>query len=184
MKNDSLKHFFDTAKSHHSDIMSRISSLVDNRNTDKVAACTLNTACQFGKWLYNEATLLKEFPSYKKVEVYHNYLHDNLAKLVMEIKKDIPNTIFNRRNKKKQEAYIQVYHQQIQNAAFDMLKALNKLENEVIKHESDSTKASIFKNSSSVDDLAKKKKTKVGKKKLTPEERKVMNEDIKRILGN
>ncbi len=183
MKKEAINQLFNTAQFYHTDLMTHISNLVQGGDLEAVSQHVAKTDCQFGKWLYTDAITFKKFLSYNKVEHYHNNLHDSLLKLILQIKKKIPNNIFNRKKKKKQQEYIQVYYQQIQNASFDMLKALNNLENEVLNFEISNTNSLFANYNIPSEDNSTNKKAKTGKKKMTKEEREDIKEGIKRIFG-
>jgi hypothetical protein len=222
MKKKNVLTSINDARFYHINWLSHVEGLIKGYKLDTARTPVIKTDCQFGKWLYNEAQEIRDYSQFKEVEYFHDKVHDNLLNLMLYLDKKVDKNFFNRTKIKKQEIQINIYFEQVKNASFDLLKALNMLEKElkeqlVPRKETDVSIAvsSFTKNKKEKQDEEQevidvadenaaaaaipktikqetstkeeiKEKTpakKIGKKKMTKEEKSLIDEEIRRILG-
>jgi len=198
------------ARFYHINWLSHVEGAVKGYNLNKTISPVIKTDCQFGKWLYNEAQEIRDYSQFKEVEYFHDKVHDALLNLTVYLDKKVDKNFFNRAKVKRQEIQINIYFEQVKNASFDLLKALNMLEKElkeklvitkdvdvlieafrftengeqeIIDIAVDNTEnidiPKITKEDVKENTLTKK----MGKKKMTNEEKSLIDEEIRRILG-
>lgn len=121
------------AKFYHLNWISHLEALTKGHKINSESTHVIKTDTKFGVWLYKDAQYLREIPKFKEVEFYHAKMHDAAIQLIVLLNKKTTPGFFNKSKIRKHKELVNQYFEQVTNASFHMIKALNQSEKELLK---------------------------------------------------
>ena len=132
------------AKIAHKRWIKRADHLISGLPVEKEFIPLAATSCGFGKWLYGQGTSLREIDNTRhimeEIEVHHDDVHDTYSEIykiffIIPESKSFFSKVFTFNSKnvnKKGKEQAELYFEQLRKSSDELLKLLEKLEQETI----------------------------------------------------